>query len=378
MKLPRSVYVHVPFCRHRCGYCNFTLVANRDDWVDRYLSAIEIEILGVDFGDSEATEIDTLFLGGGTPTHLSPRQLERLINVVGNKFSYSKDFEFSIEANPNDISEEKVALLSSLGVNRFSLGVQSFNKQKLRMLERDHDADVVRKAIGTIRDRVEDISIDLIIGSPGETIDDWQKDLESALSVRPTHISTYSLTIEKGTQFWNRWNRGELTEVSEDDSANWYEYGIDFLKDNDFEHYEVSNFSRPGYRCKHNENYWLGNSYFGFGPGAARYVDGKRELNHRSTSRYLQMIQSGESPTVESEPIDAEASAREKLIFGLRRIEGIDTSSFQEETEFAVFDLADRELNRLLRQKLLEFDGQALRLTRAGLLVSDSIWPLFL
>lgn len=378
MKLPRSVYVHVPFCRHRCGYCNFTLVANRDDWVDRYLSAIEVEILGVDFGDSEATEIDTLFLGGGTPTHLSPRQLERLINVVGNKFSYSKDIEFSIEANPNDISEEKVALLSSLGVNRFSLGVQSFNKQKLQMLERDHDADVVRKAIGTIRDRVEDISIDLIIGSPGETVVDWQEDLESALSVGPTHISTYSLTIEKGTQFWNRWNRGELTEVSEDDSANWYEYGIDFLKKNGFEHYEVSNFSRLGYRCKHNENYWLGNSYFGFGPGAARYVDGKRELNHRSTSRYLQMIQSGESPTVESELIDAEASAREKLIFGLRRIEGIDTRSFQEETEFAVLDLAERELNRLIDQKMLEFEGQTLRLTRAGLLVSDSIWPLLL
>lgn len=378
MRLPRSVYVHVPFCRHRCGYCNFTLVANRDDWVERYLNAIEVEILGVDFGEEEAVEIDTLFLGGGTPTHLSPQQLERLIKVIGNKFSFSKGVEFSIEANPKDVTHEKVALLSSLGVNRFSLGVQSFNKRKLQMLERDHDAEVVHEAIRTIRDRVADISIDLIIGSPGESVDDWHKDLESALSVEPTHISTYSLTIEKGTQFWNRWNRGDLNEVSEDASASWYEYGIDFLKENGFEHYEVSNFSRPGFRCKHNENYWFGNSYFGFGPGAARYVDGKRELNHRSTSRYLQLVQAGQSPTVESELIDAEGSAREKLIFGLRRIEGVDSQAFQMETGFAVTDLVERELNRLLDQELLESEGNTFRLTRAGLLVSDSIWPLLI
>lgn len=354
------------------------MVANRDEWVEGYLNAIEKEINGINFGMRETQEVDTVFLGGGTPSHLSAGQLERLINIVTNRFSFTPGIEFTIEANPHDITAEKVELLSSLGVNRFSLGVQSFNSQKLQTLERDHDAYVVRDAIATIRRRVANTSIDMIIGSPGETPEEWQKDLEDALSINPTHISTYSLTIEKGTQFWNRWNRGDLNEVSEDSAADYYETAIDFLTSNGFDHYEVSNFSRPGFRCQHNQSYWLGKSYYGFGPGAASYVDGKRGMNHRSTSRYLQLVQSGQSPTVEFESIDSEASAREKLIFGLRRIEGIDVCSYREETGYTVFDLAEKEIKRLLEQQLLELKNQTLRLTRAGLLVSDSIWPLLL
>ena len=354
------------------------MVANRDEWVEGYLNAIEKEISAVNVGMRAPQEVDTVFLGGGTPSHLSADQLERLIYIVTNKFLFASEIEFSIEANPHDITAEKVELLSSLGVNRFSLGVQSFNSKKLQTLERDHDAQVVRDAIDTIRKRVADISIDLIIGSPGETLESWQNDLDDVLSINPTHISTYSLTIEKGTQFWNRWNRGDLNEVSEDSAADYYETGIDFLTNNGFDHYEVSNFSRYGFRCRHNENYWLGKSYYGFGPGAASYIDGMRGMNHRSTSRYLQLVQSGQSPTVESELVDAEASAREKLIFGLRRIQGIDVNAYREETGYTVFELAEKDMNRLLVQKLLELEDQTLRLTRSGLLVSDSIWPLFL
>ena len=188
------------------------MVANRDEWVEGYLNAIEKEISAVNVGMPAPQEVDTVFLGGGTPSHLSADQLERLIYILTNKFLFASEIEFSIEANPNDITAEKVELLSSLGVNRFSLGVQSFNSKKLQTLERDHDAQVVRDAIDTIRKRVADISIDLIIGSPGETVEAWQNDLDDVLSINPTHISTYSLTIEKGTQFWNRWNRGDLNE----------------------------------------------------------------------------------------------------------------------------------------------------------------------
>lgn len=371
---PRSAYIHVPFCRHRCGYCNFTLVAGRDDLIGDYLNAIELELRSLD----TPREVDTLFFGGGTPTHLPADALQSLFTTVRHWFPLAPGGEFSVEANPADLSDGKIALLAAHGVNRLSLGGQSFNVAKLAILERDHDAEVIAQGIARARKRISSISLDLIFGTPGETLDVWRHDLETALALEPQHVSTYGLTFERGTPYWSRLLSGELARLDEEAERAMYALAIDTLAAAGFEHYEVSNFACPGERCRHNEAYWAGDGYYAVGPGAARYVDGRREMNHRSTTTYLKRVLAGESPVAESEALDPEDRAREMLVFGLRRLEGVDRERFVARTGFQVDDLIGQPLADLVSHGLLRDDGQRVQLTREGLYVSDAIWPRFL
>lgn len=371
---PRSAYIHVPFCRHRCGYCNFTLVAGRDDLIEAYLDALERELSWLE----RPREVDTLFFGGGTPTHLPPSQLRRLFEVAASWFPLAAGGELTIEANPIDLDEAKTQILAAAGITRVSLGAQSFDERKLKLLERDHDARQIEHAYGLSRRFANSVSLDLIFGTPGETLADWQRDLDTALSLAPDHISAYGLTFEKGTAFWSRLARGELVRADEELERQLYETAIDTLTAAGFEHYEVSNFARPGHRCRHNENYWLGGGYYAAGPGAARFIAGRRETNHKSTTTYILRVLAGQSPVAESEQLAPEDAARERLVFALRRLAGIDTAQFASATGFTVESLGGKALSRLIELRLLEQSGSRLRLTRAGLLVSDAIWPAFL
>lgn len=371
---PRAAYIHVPFCRHRCGYCNFTLVAGRDHLIDAYLAALELELARLD----QPYEVDTLFLGGGTPTHLSPVQLERLFTLVERWFPLVADGEFSVEANPLDITPERLEVLTRHRVNRLSLGIQSFQDGKLAILERDHRRADLSAILDLARQVVRSLSIDLIFATPGETLPQWLDDLQAAIAAGVDHLSTYGLTWEKGTTYWSRRSRGELAAMSEDLEAEMYLQAIGRLTTAGFGHYEVSNFARPGHRCQHNETYWLGRPYFAAGPGAARYVDGRRETNHRSTFAWMKRLNAGESPVAESETLSPEDRARERLVFGLRRLEGLDRRGFASETGFDIEHLGGSALARYLSQGLLERAGSMIRLTRAGLLVSDSLWPALL
>lgn len=372
--VPRAAYVHVPFCRHRCGYCNFTLVAGRDDLVDPYLQAIEIELRQLE----SPRPVDTLFFGGGTPTQLSGGHLDRLLKLVLHWFPLDDGGEFSLEANPADLDEAKTKLIADHGVTRISLGGQSFDDEKLRVLERDHRAAQIRAACEMAKHHVGQVSLDLIFGVPGETLEVWRADLAAAQQLGPDHVSTYGLTFERGAAFWSRREHGLLAPVAEELERTMYVLAIDELTAAGFEHYEVSNFARPGCRCRHNEVYWTGAGYYAAGPGAARFVDGVRETNHRSTTTYIKRLLAGQSPVAESEAIGPEVAARERLVFGLRRLEGIDLEQFRNDTGFAVEALAGRALDRHIATGLLEVSGGRLRLTREGLLVSDSIWPDFL
>ncbi len=371
---PRAAYVHVPFCRHRCGYCNFTLVAGRDDLVGEYLRAIELELRLLE----HSREVDTLFFGGGTPTHLGLDALEVLLNSVARWFPLAAGGEFSVEANPVDLSPEKIALLATHGVNRLSLGGQSFNAAKLALLERDHDAETLVRGVSLARASIASVSLDLIFGTPGETLDVWQHDLRSALAMEPRHVSTYGLTFERGTPYWRRLLAGELQRLDEETERAMYALAIDSLTAAGFEQYEVSNFARPGQRCRHNEVYWSGEGYFAVGPGAASYVDGRRAMNHRSTTTYLKRVLAGQSPVAESETLAPADRARELLVFGLRRLEGVDRRQFAERTEYELDSLVMPQLAELVAHGLLSDDGQRVKLTRAGLFVSDAIWPKFL
>ena len=368
---PRAAYVHVPFCRHRCGYCNFSVVAGRDDLTEEFLTALARELSWL----NTPREVDTLFIGGGTPTHLKPKALVRLLETVKYWFPTASDYEWSVEANPADLNQETAEILAGNGVTRISLGVQSFQDRKLALLERDHRCREVIQAFETARRNVACVSMDLIFGVPGETMAEWEGDLRQAIAMRPDHLSTYSLTFERGTLFWNRRRKGDLHPVGEEVLGRLYERSIDQLTAAGWEHYEVSSFARLGNRCRHNEVYWTGGEYFAAGPGAARFIDGHREANHRSTSTYLRYLREGRNPIQESELLDAEMAARERLVFGLRRLEGVELASFQAATGYTVQQLAGEAVARFLDMQLFEATGTHLKLTRRGLLVSDSLWP---
>lgn len=371
---PTAAYVHVPFCSHRCGYCSFTVVADRLDLAAAYLRAIEIELSQLETPHS----VDTLFIGGGTPTELEPLELKQLLALLDDWLPRSPGYEFTIEANPETLDCERVDILLAAGVNRISLGVQSFDDDKLVSLDRTHDASHSLAAIALATKAFDNVSLDLIFAAPGETLVRWQQDIRTALAQGVPHVSTYGLTLEKGTSFWSRWNRRELAEVPEELQRTMFEWSVDELTANGFEHYEVSNFARPRHRCRHNEKYWLGQSYFAFGPGASRYVAGRRETNHRSTSTYLKRMINGDSPVSESEPISALDRAKERLVFGFRRLEGIRETEFNAEFGLSPIDVAGGAIDRFQSLGLLERVDGCLRLTRAGLLVSDSMWREFM
>lgn len=354
-KLARSAYVHIPFCRHRCGYCNFSLVAGRDYLIERYLDALAIEIrwLGEPGEPDTLQELDTLFLGGGTPSHLSPGQLERLGKIINSQFRLAADAEVTAECNPNDLDRTRAEALRAIGVNRISLGVQSFRPDKLRQLERDHSPAEVSVAIDAARACDMQVSIDLIFAAANETAEQWDADLTAAFAHQPDHLSTYELTYEKGTQFWNRLMRGELLESDEDLRADMYLATIERCGQLGWEHYEVSSFAKPDRQCRHNLTYWTGLPYLAFGSGASRFVDGIRETNHQSVMSYLKSIEAGEPPVAQQERLAPLAAALEQLAIGLRLRRGIEPAEFALRTGFEIPWILD-QLGRTGKQ-LLEF-----------------------
>jgi len=378
---PRAAYIHVPFCRHRCGYCNFTLVAGRRDLVGNYLRAIELELSQL----ATPREVDTLYFGGGTPTYLAPIQLRALTAVVLRWHPLADGYEWTVEANPADVDDAMAETLAALGVTRLSLGGQSFRDAKLRLLERDHRAADVERAVALARRAGMAVALDLIFATPDESLDEWAADLEAALVLEPDHVSAYGLTFERGTAYWGRRLRGELVEVDESLQRDMYALAIDQLTAARFEHYEVSNFARrrsaddgrgDAYgRSRHNQTYWSGDGYFAAGPGAARYVDGVRETNHRSTTTYIKRVLAGQSPVAEREQLNAEARAREFLVFRLRRIEGVARREFTERTGQELDPLIAAPLAKFVGLGILADDGDRIQLTREGLFVSDALWP---
>jgi len=371
---PKSAYIHIPFCAHRCGYCNFTLIADREDLVEPFLQAVELELTALE----HPRGVDTLFFGGGTPSQLSEKQLQKLCELVLNWLPLADNGEFSVEVNPADFNRSKATVLSDYGATRISLGAQSFDDHKLEILDRDHHHADILTAFDIARELADQVSLDLIFGAPGETPDAWVNDLETAVALQPDHLSTYGLTYERGTSFWSRRSKGELTAVSEPDELTMYEEAIDLLSGTGFEHYEISNFAKPGRRCRHNEVYWKGGEYYAVGPGAARLVDGVRETNHRSTTTYIKRMLAGDSPVAERDVLSREDIARERLVFGLRRLDGVDLDRLEQVSGYGIYELAGQSLDRHVETGLLEIDRGRLRLTRKGLLVSDSIWPDFM
>jgi oxygen-independent coproporphyrinogen-3 oxidase len=371
---PRAAYIHVPFCAHRCGYCDFATVAGMDQLAERYLHALEKEIANV---MPQPAAVETIFIGGGTPTHLGLRQLERLMGTVRASFVLEREAasgEYTVEANPGTLDAEKVAILTEGGVNRISLGAQSFHPDLLRVLERNHNPLDVPRAVDLVRERIREVSLDLIFGVPGQTLEQWQADLQRVLDLGVNHVSTYGLTYEKGTPLWKQRERGEVRPVDEELERAMYEHAMDALAAAGYEHYEISNFARMGHRCRHNEIYWANEAYYGFGLGAARYVHGKRSVNTRDLMGYLAKTEAGESTVQQEEELGPEERARETAVLHLRRLQGIDRVQFQNQTGFELELLAGQAIERSAQRGWLEDDGRSVRLTRDGKIMADSVF----
>jgi oxygen-independent coproporphyrinogen-3 oxidase len=366
---PIAAYLHIPFCAHHCGYCDFAVAAGSDHHIDLYLEALEVELVGL----GRPAPVSTLFLGGGTPTYLLPNQLERLMRIIRRWLPLREGGEFSIESTPESITPAKLDVLAAGGVNRVSIGVQTFHAHLLPVLDRIHRPEHVAPAVEAVRSRGMAVSLDLIFGVPGQSLDDWRTDLDRAMEFRPDHLSTYGLTYEKGTPLWKDRERGRVTSLDEETELAMYLEAIDRLGAAGFEHYEISNFARPDRRCRHNAVYWANHAYYGFGVGAARYVGGKRELNVRGLKDYLKRVLAGESPTFQSEELGQEERARETAVIQLRRGDGIFRNDFQIQTGYDLDVLMGQKIARHAEAGLLEDSGDQVRLTRQGKCVADAL-----
>ena len=385
----RSAYVHVPFCSHRCGYCNFTLIAGRADLVPSYLDALAKEL---ELTLGEPAQVETLFLGGGTPSFLSVSELQRLFELLNHWLPTTNSVEVSCEVNPLDCRPEKLEVLRAAGVNRVSIGGQSFSARKLAVLQRDHSPDELREAIATCNEYFDRVSLDLIFAAPDESLDEWRADLIAATESGVTHLSTYGLTVEKGSMFFGRVQKGDLAELDSDLQRELFEHTIRYLSDRGWTHYEVSNFALGDQKCRHNEAYWLGRYWWGFGPGAASFLPAKveddsgaiavRAVNHQSTTLYLrrmaeaQVHSAPQTLKTDSELLSREDYIRERVVFGLRRLAGVNLKELDREFECDVAEMFQPVLSEYLKQGWLSLDeSRQLTLTQAGLFISDGLWP---
>jgi oxygen-independent coproporphyrinogen III oxidase len=373
---PRAAYVHIPFCSHKCGYCDFASLAGVDHLADRYLSALEREI---EAALVEPQEVDTIFVGGGTPTRLDAPSLARLTTMIRRWLILAPGGEWTVEANPGTLDTAKADVLAEAGVDRVSLGAQTFQADLLRVLERDHGRRHVEQALELVRPRFARWSLDLIFGVPGSTIDTWRADLEIALGLGPAHLSCYGLVFEKGTALWHERQSGRVEPVDEETERTMYEWTIERLGAAGLDMYEISNFAVPGHESRHNLAYWSNDAYFGFGVGAARYLRGVRSVNTRDINAYLRRIESGMPATGPTEELSAEDRARETAILMLRRTRcGIERSDFELRTGFDLDSLALDTITRYQMRGLLEDNGRRVRLSHEGLFVADQILCDFL
>ena len=320
---PNHVYIHVPFCARRCVYCDFAIAVRRHVPVDEYIATVDRE-LTLRFADEQRWTVDTIYLGGGTPSRLGADGVSALLETVMRRIELQPGGELTIEANPDDVTVDVARSWRAAGVNRLSLGAQSFDDDVLRWMHRTHDAATIGKAFDAARAAgIEDISLDLIFALPDEPHRSWEDDLGAALDLQPTHLSLYGLTTEPATPLGRWLDRGMVTEALDERYEREFLQAHDTLEAAGFEHYEVSNFARAGRRARHNSSYWSGDPYAGLGPGAHEYDGTSRRWNVDPYVEWVRRVAQGRDPIEARETLDAENRAAERVYLGLRTSEGL-------------------------------------------------------
>ena len=372
-KKPTSAYVHIPFCTQICYYCDFSKVFIKNQPVDSYL-----EHLLEEFRSYDIQKLRTLYIGGGTPTALSASQLEVLLKGLTKNLDLSVLEELTIEANPGDLDADKIAVLKNSAVNRVSLGVQTFDDKMLKKIGRSHLEKDIYENIDRLKlAGFDNISIDLIYALPGQTMEQVKENVAKAIGLDIPHMSLYSLILENHTVFMNRMRRGKLPLPKEELEAEMFEYIIAALERVGFEHYEISNFSKPGFESRHNLMYWDNAEYYGIGAGASGYVNGVRYKNHGPIRHYLSAVEEGNARITE-EHLSQKEQMEEEMFLGLRKKSGVSMVRFEEKFGRSFDGLYGETVRDLVQQGLMQIEGDRVRMTKRGLFLGDTVAERFI
>ena len=397
-----SLYVHIPFCLKRCVYCDFVSGIYSHEKADAYIKALKQEILNISHEivlRKGSEHLSSLYIGGGTPTSLSAITLYDLINYIFQHLRFIENYEATIEANPGTLNKEKLQVIHSSGINRISLGIQSFNDGELRFLGRLHSSRDAEKAVDLARDAgFENIGIDLIYGIPGQDINEWEKTLKKTVRLKPKHISAYELTVVFGTALHEHIKAHKLKRLDEEKIIEMYKHTIDYLKAQGFLQYEISNFALPAYSCMHNLNYWDRGEYYGLGLGAHSLIGKKRFFNTDKFEHYIEALSENKSPVRETESVDNERALSEAMFLGLRKTYGINLKALSEMYGKEILKLYHDEISELQEAGLISIHGSSgnfgtmssnqsdcsretethMKLTKKGILLSNEVFIKFL
>jgi oxygen-independent coproporphyrinogen-3 oxidase len=371
-----GLYVHIPFCSSRCSYCDFATGLYQSELAERYVCALIEEIRSSPYVGRSA---DTIYFGGGTPSLLQSSQLDRIVNALHQHFAIEEAPEITIEINPGSVNAEKLREFRRLGVNRASFGVQTFDDAELAKLGRSHTAADASKTFADLRAAgFTNISFDLIAGLPGQTLDGWERNVATALDSQPEHLSFYLLEVHSATPLAEHIRRGIQPAPDDDLAGVMYEWMLECAVAAGYEHYEISNLCRPGFQSRHNVKYWTNAPYYGFGCSSHSY-DGRarRWSNHRDVFKYVTLVESGAPVVVEEQDLSAEDVRAEALFLGMRLMRGVNLRDYRESFGVDLRDEHAGDLDRFRKAGLVEFDGDLIRLTRTGALLSNEVFAAF-
>ncbi|MBS5982571.1 radical SAM family heme chaperone HemW [Clostridium butyricum] len=369
-----SLYIHIPFCKQKCLYCDFPSYAGKESLINEYIRALNEEILR----KCSKYKIASIFVGGGTPSYLNEINLESLLKTI-NLLDFKDEFEFTIECNPGTLNEEKLALMKNYNVNRISMGLQTTNDNILKEIGRIHSFEEFKKNYNQARKAgFENINVDLMFGLPNQNMKDWKVSLEDVMSLEPDHISAYSLIIEEGTCFYNLYNNDKLNIPNEEEERSMYLFTKGFLKDYGYNQYEISNYAKVNKECFHNKVYWKCNEYLGLGVSASSFVDEKRFKNIDDIKIYIEKINNNEDVTEEIHVNNINDDMEEFMFMGLRMIEGINLKIFKKRFGKDVFDIYDEVIKNNIKKGLLVVDSEKLYLSEKGIELSNYVMSDFI
>lgn len=378
-----ALYIHFPFCRKKCAYCDFYSIIEDNRLIDYYVRYLQKEIeIYTCHPVIKDLIFQTIYLGGGTPSLLSPQQLEFILNSITNNFNLTKDPEITIEINPDTVNTEKLKCFHSIGINRLSIGVQSFNNVELQILGRTHSTNAAISCIRIAQKKgFNNINLDLIFAIPEQSIISWEKNLTIALEYMPQHISMYGLTIEPGTLLKQKISQGVLNRSTEMIEKEMYLKGVDILETNGFRQYEISNFALPGFSSRHNQMYWNGNSYLGLGPAAHSFWENKRQWNVADVFQYFKMLEKNILPIEGAEQLTREQKMMEFILLNLRKKTGVDLRLFKERFSIDFNDKFKDTLQEIMSiddGKLIQLNEGNFKLTVNGFLLYNEICSYFI
>jgi len=365
-----GIYIHIPFCKKKCDYCDFISHCDKSNLIEEYIEKLKEEIQ-TELKNKEY-KIITIYIGGGTPSFINSKYIVEILNIIEEKYDLQST-EITIELNPGTVTEQKLLDYKNIGINRLSIGLQETNNELLKQIGRIHTYEEFLETYNLARQiGFKNINVDLMIGLPNQSIQNIKESLNKVITLNPEHISVYSLILEEGTKLYKKYENKEIELPDEERERNMYWYVKNTLENNGYSHYEISNFSKKGYKSKHNMNCWEQKEYIGFGLNAHSYLDGVRYSNTENLEEYIKV-----SDKIIHEKQTIEDMKKEYMLLGLRKIEGVSIQKFEEKfVENPIF-LFRNELNKLVEQELLEVDGDIIRLTNKGLDLANIVWEEF-